>query len=87
MTMKNKTAIALFLLLLLTAIPAEAGPLTGALAYVQNNVITDLETLAVIGLAIILLSMQIRWQFVLCICAAIWIMANPNTLTSAFLGG
>lgn len=83
----SKSRIALALMLTLAAVPAYAGPLTGALNYVQSNLITDVETLAIIGLGIILFSMQIRWQFVVGICAGIWILANPQTLVSAFSGG
>jgi hypothetical protein len=74
-------------MLTLAAVPAYAGPLTGALNYVQNNLVTDVETLAIIGLGIILFSMQVRWQLVVGICAGIWVLANPQTLVSAFGGG
>lgn len=83
----SKTRLALSLMLTLAAVPAYAGPLTGALNYVQGNLVTDIETLAIIGLGIILFSMQVRWQLVLGICAGIWVIANPTTLTAAFSGG
>ena len=82
-----KSRIALGLMLALTVGPAFAGPLSGALNYVESNLVTDIETLAIIGLAIIMFSMQIRWQLVLGICAGIWVLANPDVIRSAISGG
>ena len=83
----SKARVALALVLTLAAIPAHAGPLTGVVNYFQGNLVTDLETLAIIGLAILLFAMQIRWQIVLGICAGVWVLANPQTLVAAFTGG
>jgi len=83
----SKARGALALLLTLAARPASAGPLTGVVNYFQGNLVTDLETLAIIGLAILLFAMQIRWQIVLGICAGVWVLANPQTLVAAFTGG
>ena len=84
MKIDKHIATAAFLLL---TYPACAGPLGGALTYIQGNLLTDLETLAIIGLAVTLFAMQIRWQFVLGICAGIWVMANPDIIRGALSGG
>jgi len=86
-TLTSKARVALALLLTLAAVPAHAGPLTGIVTYFQGNIVTDLETLAIIGLAILLFALQIRWQIVIAICAGIWVLANPQTLVAAFTGG
>jgi hypothetical protein len=84
-TSKNRLALAA--MLTLATVPAYAGPLTGALNYIQGNVVTDIETLAIIGIGVILLSMRVHWPYVIAICAGIWCMANPGTLTAAFSAG
>jgi len=78
---------ALALALVLGAFPAyAAGPLGNALTYIQSNVLTDVETLAIIFLGVALFAMQVRWQLVIAICAGVWILANADSLRGV-LGG
>jgi hypothetical protein len=81
-----KQVFALAAVLILGTFPAYAGPITTALTYVQNNILTDLETLAIIGLGIVLFSMQVRWQLVIAICAGVWVLANADTIRTAISG-
>lgn len=88
--MKNpdRTVLALFAAAILwTAAPAYAGPLTGTLAYFQDNIATDIETLGIIAVAVIMFSMQIRWYFVIGVCAGIWLLANADTVRQTISGG
>jgi hypothetical protein len=87
MTMRDKTRLALAIMLVLAITPAYAGPLTGALNYIQGNLVTDIETLAVIGIGVVLFAMHVNWWLVIGICAGIWIIANPQTIVSAFSAG
>ena len=83
----DRTILALLVTAMLWGVaPAYAGPLTGALDYFQNNIATDIETLGIIGVAIIMFSMQIRWYFVIGVCAGIWILANADTVRTAVSG-
>lgn len=88
-TVNDLTAfVAVFLfVLLLSMASAYAGPLTGIVTYVENNLVADIETLAIIAIAIILFAMHVNWWMIIGICAGIWILANPQTLVSAFNAG
>jgi hypothetical protein len=81
------TVIVVSLIVMLTATEAFAGPMTGVVNYVENNLVADVETLAIIAIAIILFSMHVNWWMIIGICAGIWILANPSTLVSAFSAG
>lgn len=66
---------------------AYAAPLTGILNFVQNNLVADLSTLAIIGIALVLFSKQVHWMFIVTICAAIWIATNPELVKGFLVGG
>lgn len=65
---------------------AYASPLTPILMLV-NSFLPELSTLAVIGIAVVLWSKQIHWMFIICICAAIWLAANADTVSTTLRSG
>lgn len=86
-TMTIREIVAVFLIVLLMTAQAHAGPLTGIVTYIQGNLVTDIETLAVIGIGLALFAAHVNWWLIIGICGGIWLIANPQTITSAFSAG
>lgn len=73
-------AILCFVLASPTGAHAQAAFMSGALQWLQGNVITTLGTLAIIVVGLVLLSMRASFVTIFAVCAGIWVIFNASTL-------